>query len=287
MILLLLALLLFSATGTVADNIADPVLLRYRVPPGDSSAYDIRLHTGMAVRGMASGAGSELHSVLSVYVSDSTELQLGIDVDVLSMKASMRGAPGMRDTTVDLVEERDMKLRVIIDRKGTLLFAWPSAELVKAHQTGGRLAGGGVQNSLRKIFLVYPDDSLRPGSTWQTVTSDTSSAAGNTIVTRLASTLTYTGIADTLGSRCARISIASDSVVVEGKGRHNGSDLTVGGRGSMAGTYYIDVFSGMPVAGIVRSDIDMTFSPSEASGGAPVRMHNTSDMVLRRTTAAR
>ncbi len=291
--LLLFAALFCSTAIAAIASPGDAVLLRYTASPGDSSAYDMLLNTGMAVQGMMSGAGITLQSVFTVHVKDSTEPQLGLDVDVVAMKASTHGAPGMRDTTINLISGSDMRLRVIIDRRGNILFAWPSAELVKAYQTGGHLAGGGIQNSLRKILLTYPTDPVRPGSTWQLTTVDTASMGrGNGIVTTIMSTLTYTGIADTLGAHCARISIASDSIGVVGQGDYQSSNLSVRGSGHMTGMYYIDVNSGLPVAGDMQSNIDMIFSPSGPAdapdnNSEPVHMYNTSDFVLRRKDTAR
>ncbi len=290
---LFFAVLLLALAGTATAAPDSAVQLRYTPSPGDSCSYDMMLNTGMAIQGMGTGASSSMHSVFTVRVTDTTGPQLGIDVGIAEMKASTRGAPGMRDTAIDLIPAGSMKLRVITDRRGNLLFAWPSEDLVRAYETREHLAGGGVQNSLRKIFVVYPADPVRPGTSWQQTTADTVPAGrGSSIITTMTSTLTYTGTTDTLGVHCARIALASDSISVTGQGDYQSSNLVVRGSGRMQGVYYMDMASGLPVAGVIQSNIDMIFHPSGPvdapdRDNAPVHMYNTSDFVLRRKDSAR
>lgn len=286
----LLVFLLSVGSTAVAAAAGGALLLRYTAAPGDSCAYDVQLRSGMAVRGMSAGANSTMRSTMTVQVSDSTVQQLGINVGVESVQVAVQGAPGMPDTTVSMDIGQNAKLRVIIDRRGAIVFAWPTSGLVDAYEARTHIATG-VQTMLRKLFLSYPADSVRVGTSWSNTTADTAGVGGIGVITTAFNTLTYSGIVDTLGVRCARVALASDSVSVRGQGGYQNNTVAVHGSGRLAGLYYIDLRTGLPLAGDIQSYVDMEFAvlgaavPQEQA--STVKMSTTSDFILRRKAPVR
>lgn len=276
---------LVDGTGKAAEQ-QDRILLRYRVQQGEQYQYTMAMSNEISSPLLPTPIGSTLSSAFGVKATSTTADQVGLEFayNQLSITTTGAQAMGRSDTTIDIPMGEDAKLSLIVDRKGSLLFAWPSSALVTAYETGARLGNGGIQSAMRKLFFSYPADSVQQGDTWSMETSDTTSPGQGQLVTRMKSTMVFEGIVDTLGTACARISLHSDTVTIGGRSLYMGANMSVQGNGAANGVYYIEVKSGMIVTHAMNTAIDMQLV-MEQQGNEPIVMRTSSSVLVEQGRA--
>lgn len=276
---LLLVLLLSAGVASAADTVA----FLYRQQQGDTSVYDVTNRTVIRSPAMPQSMSSTVRSVFDVVTTSTTEEQIGLDFAYRKVEMTTGGAASMgrSDTTVTLPADTSLKLSVIIDRKGNILLAWPSAALAVAYQTGSRIGGNGMQSAVRNIFPAYPPGAVAPEDTWTTRTVDTSFMAGGLVITQSLNMMTFDGVTDTLGVRCARIAVRSDSVTLTGDSKPVGDGVSVSGRGALSGVYYVSLESGALLAQTMHTDMEIFMTPAGQEKAA-VTMHLSSDVLVER-----
>lgn len=277
------ALVVLVYTASAADR--DSVNLHYKLQQGDTCRYEVTNHTSIRSAALPSPMVTTVSSAFEIVATNTTEEQIGLDFGYKDMRVAIQGAAAMgrADTMMTQPADTTLKLTVILDRKGAILLAWPSSALVVAYQSGSRLSGNGVRNSVRNIFLPYPARAVGVGDTWNTAMVDTTYKAGALLITQSTNTMKFDGVTDTLGVRCARIVVYSDSVTLSGDSKAVGNAMTVSGNGTLSGVYYVALHSGLLLVQTTHSEMDMFMTPIGQTEPA-VSMHISSAILVENRT---
>lgn len=282
---LVFLVLVVCSVAQAAGKPKKATLLRYQVQQGNQYNYTMAMTNEITSPLLPTPIGSTVSSVFGVKATSTTKEQIGLEFAYSQLSVATTGAEAMgkRDTTIEIPMGEDAKLSVIVDRKGVVLLAWPTATLVTAYETGARLGNGGIQNAVRKLFFTYPDSAVRKGNTWSVTTSDTTSPGQGALVTHMRSTMTFEGVVDTLGMSCARVAMHSDSLTIGGTSLYMGANMTVQGTGTARGIYYIEVKTGMLVAHTMDTVMDMQLVMQQQENNT-IAMRTSSSVLVARST---
>lgn len=268
-----------ACTASAADR--DSVNLQYQLKQGDTCWYDVTNHTSIRSAALPTPMVTTVSSAFKIVATNTTEEQIGLDFGYEDMRMAVQGATvmGRADTMMSQPADTALKLTVILDRKGEILLAWPSSALVVAYQSGSRLSGNGVRNSVRNIFLPYSAKAVGVGDTWNTTMIDTTYKAGALLISQSTNTMKFDGITDTLGVQCARILVSSDNVTLSGDSKAASNAMNMRGNGTMAGVYYVALRSGLLLVQTTQSEMDMFMTPAGQTEPA-VSMHISSTILV-------
>lgn len=269
------AVLVVVCTASAAGR--DKVDLQYKLVQGDTCRYDVTNHTTISSASLPSPMSSSATSVFEIVPTSMTKEQIGMDFIYRDMRREMQGTAV--DTAINRQADTALKLSVILDRKGKILLAWPSSSLVAAYQSGARLSGNGMQNSVRNIFLPYPAGAANKGATWSAAMIDTTYKAEGLLITQSTNTMKFDGVVDTLGVSCARILVHSDNVSLTGDSKPMGNAMTVTGNGKLSGVYYVMIESGLLLTQTTKTEMDM-FMTAVGQTEPAVAMHISSEVLV-------
>jgi hypothetical protein len=278
---LFVVVLVLVCTASAAGR--DRVELRYGLKQGDTCRYDVTNRTTINSVSLPKPMSSSATSVFELVATNTTDEQIGLDFVYKNVQRLMQGAV---DTTMLQRADTALKIAVILDRKGKILLAWPSSSLVAAYQSGARISGNGIQNSIRNIVLSYPPGAVKTGDTWSSVLTDTTYKAEGLLITRSTNTMKFDGVVDTLGVRCARILVHSDSLSLSGDSKPMGNDMTVSGNGRSSGVYYVMLDSGLLLVQTTKTEVDMFMTPAGQTEPA-VSMHISTDVLVENRRTAK
>ncbi len=190
-------------------------------------------------------------SVLVENVEDDGTIAYVVKIDSMIARLS---SPMMGDTTLTAPEW------VVGKRKRH--FTSPLGKTLKTEQidsvsAGGRLASmlSSVENSF--TLPTLPEKAIAVGESWSDVVQDTIVREGGQIISMRSVDAVLTGIVDTLGHTCARVSFTGDAEV-SGNFQQQGMKIGFEGEGPLDGTFYFDFKKGILVTLVTEFELDAT-----------------------------
>ena len=248
----MMLILIAAAVAAPAANAQEPYTLEYKLEMGKIYRF---VDTSL-VKSSQEMMGQEIKSNLTVLATTrlvpaeirpdgSTVLMVSPD----SMKVSVKSS--RMDTTIVLKELFGKRTRLTISKLGETI----SREIVDSVKLTGLAAQSGRQDMVR--FHIMPSHPMKIGEKWSSTKPDTFDSQGGRMVTVSTGDFTLVSKEKKAGMECLKISYTG-KMTVKGKGSMNGADFFVEGTGTMSGTYFMDIATGMPVVEDSKSDTEST-----------------------------
>ena len=270
----LLLLLFAGAAASPAADAQEQFTLQYKLEKG--KVY--RFADTSVVKSSQEMMGQEMKSTSTVLATTrlvpaeiradgSTVLVVSPDLMSVSVKSARM------DTTLVLKEMIGKRTRLTVSKLGETI----SREVVDTVNLSGMAAQTGRQDMVR--LHMMPSKPVKVGEKWSATKRDTLDTQGGKMVTVSAGDFTLLSSETKSGTACLKISYTG-KLTISGKGTMNGMEFFVEGTGTTAGTYFVDIATGMPVREDSKYDVESTVAITGAQnmtipGSQSVTAHRT------------
>lgn len=159
----------------------------------------------------------------------------------------------MRDTTMNLINFKDKRTKVILDPTGKVVKKEILDSLGQDAQQFEQL------NNQALKFFELPKEEVTSGSNWSSDDIDTMNVMGGDIILTTHTDYTLAGEEEKSGFKCVKITFTGTSTN-EGKTKMMGMDLFIEGTGKTSGNLFFDPVKGILILAEVQSDNEMTMA---------------------------
>ena len=274
-------------TLIAAASLHAQVYLQYTLAPNQSYAYESVGRVTQTMSAMDQDVASTTTATIKMRarVREAVMRQYTVECsyDTAQIRLQTQGAEGM------LPSDSVMTLPMFADRKETFTIS-PLGSVLKTTTSGNddlqaamSMISGNGNAGAQGLFLTYPGKEVTVGTTWERATVDTvmRSQMPGSMQTKSVMQYTFTGVVDTLGTKCARIMLRSKELVLTGTMQAMGMDMVLDGDGDVTGILYTELATGMKMLEVTSTVLNTRMSMT-GQGQAIIPITTETVTTLRR-----
>lgn len=263
------------------------VYLQYTLAPAQSYRYESVARVTQSMSAMEQEVASTTTASITMRadVREAVMRQYTVECsyDTARIRLQTQGAEGM------LPSDSVMTLPMFASRKETFTIS-PLGSIVSATTTGNdevqaamSMISGNGNAGAQGLFLPYPGKEVTVGTSWERSTIDTvmRSQMPGSMQTKSTMVYTFTGVVDTLGTKCARIALRSKELVLSGSMQAMGMEMVLDGDGDVNGILYTELSTGMKMLEISTTVLNTRMSMT-GQGQAIIPITTETVTTLRR-----
>jgi len=283
---LVLSVFAFSITLiSPLDSIAGQTKqLRYNLLPGESYNYTSTTEIKQIVSEMQFTMGTVVATTIKTDVQsiDNNHSTLGVGYSDTKITTSGMAMAGIPDGTTNYDDFSNNNETLILTDRGETL----SRDL-KTSKKKGKLSpiernAQSAVKALSYLFTEFPEKPLKIGDSWMITRNDTiGGKSDNQILSTIKLQYTLANYTDTLGFACARLKCHSITSTTSGTIEMMGRSMNFEGDGSLIGTVYVELSTGMTLVSTIDNQIDMRISMGGQDGMIVPITVNTHSFVNR------
>lgn len=249
-----------------ANNNDKAIKLKYLLKSGDEFSYSQKTSMKQSLGDMDMTTSMEAGNDIILRIKEAKENKYKVETNFSSLKLSVSGLAqaGFPDTTLIVDIPESASEPIIVSEDGSIA---EEKNQTKEKETGGMVGNmsatalrQSIKQTLKYVFSPLPNHLISIGDEWLRETSEEGTSRDVKINAKWK--YKFEGIIDTLGKRCAIITVKTNSLNMEGSITQMGMQMHVEGDGTANGRSIIEIANGMSLTGKVAMQLEMRMAVS-------------------------